>query len=206
VAFILSPALALETRDFDADGVTLTKENYRGREAIKVVEKNPGGGDTLAILNGALFRSGTIDVWLAGEPTNAAAAAQGARGFVGIGFRVADSSRYEAIYLRPTNGRAEDQLRRNHSIQYVSHPEYPWERLRSETPGQYEPYADMAPGEWVHCRIVVSGVKARLFLGAANEPSLVINDLKQGDRSGAVALWIGPGTTAHFSDLRLRSE
>lgn len=204
--FMLSPALALEISDFDAQGVTLASENYRGHEAIKVMEQNPGGGDTIAILKGALFHNGTIEVWLAGAPTNTAAAAQGARGFVGIAFRVADPARYEAIYLRPTNGRAEDQLRRNHSIQYISHPEYPWERLRNETPGQYESYADMAPGEWVHCRIVVSGVTARLFLGAANQPSLIVNDLKQGDRSGAVALWIGPGAIAYFSDLRLRSE
>jgi len=136
-----------------------------------------------------------------GEPTNAAA--QGARGFVGIAFRVADPSRYEAIYLRPTNGRAEDQLRRNHSIQYISHPEFPWERLRAEAPGVYESYTDMVPGEWIRCRIVVAGTHARLFLGSASQPSLVVNDLKHGDASGSVALWIGPGTMAHFSNLRI---
>jgi hypothetical protein len=204
--FILSPALALEIGDFDAHGVTLARENYRGREAIKVIEANSADGpsDTIAILKGTLFHNGTIEVWLAGAPTNTAAAAQGARGFVGIAFRVADPARYEAIYIRPTNGRAEDQLRRNHSIQYISHPEYPWERLRKEAPGQYEAYADMVAGEWIRCRIVVSGSKAELYLGAADQPSLVVNDLKHGDSSGGVALWISSGTVAHFSDLRMR--
>lgn len=203
---ILSPAFALTARDFDAHGVTLAEERYEGREAIGVVEANStdGTADTIAILKGGHFHNGTIDVWLAGEPNDDAAAAGGARGFVGIAFRVTDPSRYEAIYLRPTNGRADDQLRRNHSIQYISHPEYPWERIRNETPGQYESYADLAPGEWIHCRIVVSGVTARLFLGAAKQPSLVVNDLKQGDRTGAVALWIGPATVANFSNLRLK--
>lgn len=197
---------ALDATIFDPHGVTLVAEQYRGRAAIKVLEAHstPASGDTIAILKGTRFRNGTIEVWLAGAPTDEAVAAQGARGFVGIAFRVADPSRYEAIYLRPTNGRAEDQLRRNHSIQYISHPEYPWERLRSEAPGQYEAYADMAPGEWIRCRIVVSGTKAELFLGAAKQPNLVVNDLKHGDLSGGVALWIGPGTVAHFSDLRLR--
>lgn len=202
---LYSPVFASKIADFDTHGVILTQEQYRGRESIKVVEEksDDGTADTIAILKGPLFHNGTIEVWLAGEPSDAAAAAGGARGFVGIAFRVTDSSHYEAIYLRPTNGRVDDQLRRNHSTQYISHPEYPWERLRSETPGKYESYADMAPGEWIRCRIVVSGTKAQLFLGAANQPSLVINDLKHGDLSGEVALWIGPGTVAHFSNIRI---
>jgi hypothetical protein len=185
--------------------VILTQERYRGRESIKVIEAKSADGtaDTIAILEGPPFHNGTIEVWLAGAPSDAAAAAGGARGFVGIAFRVTDPSRYEAIYVRPTNGRAEDQLRRNHSIQYISQPEYPWERLRNETPGKYESYADMAPGEWIRCRIVVSGTKAQLFLGAADQPSLVINDLEHGDLSGGIALWIGPRTVAHFSNLRI---
>jgi hypothetical protein len=202
-----SPTFALDVSDFDGQGVTLTKEKYRSREAIRVVETKAADGtvETIAILKGPLFHNGTVEVWLAGEPSDEAAAADGARGFVGIAFRVADDpSRYEAIYLRPTNGRAEDQLRRNHAIQYISHPEYPWKRLRDETPGKYESYSDMAPGEWIRCRIVVSGSQARLFLGSADQPSLVVNDLKQGDQSGRIALWIGPGTVAHFSDLRWR--
>jgi hypothetical protein len=61
----------------------------------------------------------------------------------------------------------------------------------------------MAPGVWIQCRIVISGTKAQLFLGAAGQPSLVVNDLKHGDLAGGVALWIGPGTVAHFSGLRM---
>jgi hypothetical protein len=203
---ILSPAFALTARDFDAHGVTLAQERYEGREAIGVVEANStdGTADTIAILKGALFHNGTIEVWVAGAPIDDTAAAGGARGFVGIAFRVTDPSHYEAIYLRPTNGRADDQFRRNHSIQYISHPQYPWERLRNESPGKYEAYADMVPGEWIRCRIVVSGTKARLFLGSADQPSLVVNDLKHGDLSGGIALWIGPGTVAHFAGVRLR--
>jgi len=32
---------------------------------------------------------------------------------------------------------------------------------------------------------------------------LVVNDLKQGQSQGRIALWIGPGTVAHFANLRV---
>jgi hypothetical protein len=101
---------------------------------------------------------GTIELDLAGAPR--ADAFEGARGFVGVAFRrQKDPLRYECLYLRPANGRAEDQLRRNHSTQYVSHPDFPWHRLRRESPGLYESYVDLVPGEWTRVKIVVSGTE-----------------------------------------------
>jgi len=38
----------------------------------------------------------------------------------------------------------------------------------------------------------------------ASQPTLLVNDLKLGDRRRAVALWIGIGTEAYFSNLRLK--
>ena len=63
----------------------------------------------------------------------------GARAIVGIAIRVqSGGSKYECIYLPPTNGRAGDMTRRNHSTRYISDPDWPWERLRKESPGAYE--------------------------------------------------------------------
>jgi len=124
--------------------------------------------------------------------------------FVGVAFRLQkDPLRYECFYLRPTNGRADDQLRRNHSTQYVSHPDHPWHRLRKESPGVYESYVDLVPGEWTRVKIVVAGTTARLYVHGAEQPSLIVNDLKLGASEGTVALWIGPGTEAHFANLRV---
>jgi len=81
--------------------------------------------------------------------------------------------------IRPTNGRADDQLRRNHSAQYISFPDYEWQRLRAEAPGQYESYVDLVPGEWTRVKVEVSGVKARLYVHDASQPSLIVNDLKR---------------------------
>ena len=154
----------------------------------------------MAILTGSDFQDGVIEVDIAGEPRKDAP--EGSRGFVGIAFRVQpDNEHYECFYLRPTNGRTDDQLRRNHSVQYVSEPDWPWERLRKETPGVYESYADLVSGEWTKVRIVVSGTHAQLYVNGAEQPCLIVNDLKAGTSHGRIALWIGDGTDAHFANL-----
>ena len=87
--------------------------------------------ESLAMVDGLEFGSGAIEAEIAGAP--APDAPEGARGFVGIAFRVQPDLRtYDAFYLRPTNGRADDQERRNHAVQDVSHPDWPWFRLRKE--------------------------------------------------------------------------
>jgi len=211
MAGVLSLAAQPRTFPLDStDGLKLNKVgaeavDFKGRKAIRVTE--PAGApsqreDRLAILAGTEFEDGTIEVDLAGEPGSGAGG--GARGFVGVAFRVTpDLSKYECFYLRPTNGRADDQVRRNHSAQYVSFPDFPWPKLRKEFPEKYESYVDLVPGEWTKVKIEVSGGKARLYVHGSEQPALVVNDLKLGQAKGAIALWIGPGTLAHFSNLRI---
>lgn len=150
------------------------------------------------------FHNGTIELEISGQP--APNTFGGARGFVGIAFRVQDDSKtYECIYLRPTNGRAPDQERRNHSVQYVSHPDHTWFSLRRESPSRYESYVDLAPGEWTKVKIVVDGATAKLYVHGNEQPTLIVNDLKLGaDAKGAVALWIEGSTIGHFRDLTIR--
>ena len=159
--------------------------------------------ETLVIVEGTDFGDGTIELEVAGAP--AAGASGGARGFVGIAFRVQpDLATYDAFYLRPTNGRADDQVRRNHSAQYIAHPDWPWERLRRETPERYESYVDLVPGAWTRVRVEVRGDTARLYVHGQPQPTLVVHDVKSGRGArGALALWIGPETVAHFRDLRV---
>jgi len=205
--------LSAQTRTFpleSIDGLKLHRVKaepvtYQGRKAIRVTEAPTAAQseDRLVIVAQAGdFQDGVIELDLAGRPQQGAGEA--ARGFVGVAYRVAaDVSRYECIYLRPTNGRAEDQVRRNHSVQYVSFPDFPWPRLRKEFPEKYETYVDLVPGEWTKVKIEVRGVKARLWVHGASQPTLLVNDLKLGEAKGAVALWVGPGTEAHFTSLRV---
>ena len=194
----------MQSRNVKTERVT-----YKGREALRVTDTGPASvvdGDRLVILSKTEFQDGLIEIELTGEP--GPNAVEGARGFVGVAFRVSpgaakDPLKYECFYLRPTNGRADDQVRRNHSLQYISFPDFPWQRLRKEFPERYESYVDLVPGEWTKVKIEVRGDKARLYVHDAQQPVLVVNDLKQGQRQGHIALWVGPGTVAHFANLRI---
>jgi len=190
----------LELRNVKAEPVT-----YLGRSAIRVSDVGPEGLDDagrLAVVSGTTFQDGTIEVNLSGDTRPNAPA--NLRGFVGIAFRITpDRSHFECFYLRPKNGRAEDQLQRNHSAQYISIPGFGWEKLRSESPGKYESYVDLVPGQWTPVKIQVAGSRARLYVNGAEQPALIVNDLKQPSVDGAIALWVGVGTIAHFSDLKV---
>jgi hypothetical protein len=190
----------LELHNVKAEPVT-----YLGRRAMRVSDAGPQGLDDagrFAVVPGSSFQDGTIEVNLSGDTAPDAPA--NLRGFVGIAFRItADSSHFECFYLRPKNGRAEDQLQRNHSVQYISIPGFGWQKLRSDTPGKYESYVDLVPGQWTQVKIQAAGSRARLYVNGAEQPALLVNDLKQTPGNGAIALWVGPGTIAHFADLKV---
>ncbi len=211
-------ALAGRTDSFQlpltsTNGLTLqdvigSPATYKGRKAVRLVEKDMSNmaKSTIAKVDGIDFGDGTIDVDVAGLVAHGAD--EGARGFAGIVFRSdLAGDKGEVFYIRPTNGRCDDQLRRNHATQYVSSPDYPWERLRKENPGVYESYADMDAGLWTHLRIEVKGDHAKFFVGKTEQPCLVVNDLKLGSTAhGAVGLWIGPGTEAYFANLKISKQ
>ena len=185
-------------------GVRLTISEDATRRAATMTPEQQALFEQLAVIEGLEFANGVIEVEIAGEP--APGAGSGARGFVGIAFRLKDDMQtYDAFYLRPTNGRVEDQERRNHAAQYISHPEWTWFRLRRETPSKYESYVDLVPGVWTKVKIEVRGERARLYVHGQEQPTLVVNDVKTGaSAKGAVALWIGPGTVAHFRNLTVQ--
>lgn len=201
-------ALPLRSQSIDqlvAKNVSIRRINYKGRSAIQVMA-TPGTANatSYAILKNATFQDGAIEVDLAGQP--AAGATGDARGFIGIAFRIQENGSYEYIYLRPTNGRADDQLRRNHSTQYSSYPHFDWARLRKEAPGQYESYVDLEPGVWTKYKIEVEGHKARLYVNGAKQPCLIVNDLKLTPRQGGVALWIDPSSEGYFANLKITAK
>jgi hypothetical protein len=179
---------------------------YRGRRALHLSppQTQTDKGSMIALVTGTDFKDGSIEAEVAGvlitamDPT--------ARGFVGVEFRAQQhGARAENIYLRPTNGRADDQLRRNHSVQYESLPDFPWDRLRREQPGVYESYVDLDPGAWTKMKIDVAGTKARLYVNGAEQPCLIVNDLKLGDVRGQIGLWAFIATDAYFSNLSVTS-
>ena len=201
-------AMAIDPTGLQPRNVKVETVTYKGRKAVRVSDAAPADmpdGMRFAVIAGTDFQDGVIELDLAGDTVPGAAAEF--RGFTGLAFRMSgDGARYETFYLRPKNGRSEDQLQRNHSVQYDAPPDFPWQKLRQETPGKYESYADLVPGEWARVKIEVHGDKARLYVNGATQPTLVVNDLKHGQSRGSLALWIGPKTVAHFANLRVTRQ
>lgn len=212
--FACSSTLYSQTFKFDknkleAVNVSMSIEKFMGKEVVKVIKDstvNQPDAPTFTKLKGVAFKNGTIEVEVLSRLL--ANAPQSARGFIGIAFRINDSvSKFESIYIRPTNGRANEQIRRNHSIQYFSYPDYPFSRLRKEAPEQYESYADMGLNEWITLKIVVLDSQAKLFINNSKLPSLIVNDLKLGPNlAGAIGLWVDTGTEGYFSNVKIYED
>jgi hypothetical protein len=205
LALIAVPLGAQSADRLVGKNVSIAQMNFKGRSAVQIVAA-PGAADatSYALIKDVSFRDGTIEVDLAGQPASDAFA--GARGFIGMAFRIQGSGSYEYIYLRPTNGRADDQVRRNHSTQYSSFPDFTFAQSRQQAPEKYESYVDLEPGVWTSYKIEVEGRKARLYVHGAQQPCLIVNDLKLEPQSGGLALWVGPGTEGYFSNLKITAR
>jgi len=202
-------AVSLEKSNTEPVNVYASFENIMGKETLRVikdstVEKNDE--PTFVKIRGIKFKDGTIEVKVLSRLLKNAP--DFARGFIGVAFRINDSnSKFECIYIRPVNGKIEDQIRRNHSIQYYSYPDFKFDRLRKESPEKYESYADMGLDEWIKLRIVVLGSQAKLFINDNTQPSLLVNDLKHGPEStGEVGLWVETGTEGFFTELKISGK
>jgi hypothetical protein len=194
----------LDENHVEPHQVYLSFEKQKGNKVIKVVKDSTVqkvDEPTFVKLKNVKFKDGVIEVKVLSRLLKNAPAF--ARGFIGIAFRIDDqNSKYESIYIRPTNGRAMDQVRRNHSVQYYSYPDFKFDRLRKEAPESFETYADMGLNEWITMRIEVKGKTAQLFLNHSKYPVLVVNDLKQGENAtGGIGLWVDIGTEGFFKDL-----
>ncbi|KJK48642.1 hypothetical protein UK23_16475 [Lentzea aerocolonigenes] len=197
---------------FTVSRVSLRQTVYKGRGAVEMTMPSSAYQDPAKEVltdrdfmawKDFDFHDGTIDAYVASKL--APDAPSYARGFIGISFRIDAEKRFENIYLRPVNSQVEDQVRRNHSIQYFAYPDFLFPKLRKEEPEKYESYVDIDVQEWIHMRIDVRGSQAKLFVNGAPRPSLVVNDLKLGpEQRGGVGFWIESGTVGYFSGLRVR--
>lgn len=201
--------IKLDNGRLEAVQVFMSIEKLMGSEVVKAVkDSNVKKVDepTFVKIKNVDFSNGIIEVKVLSRLLKNAP--EFARGFIGIAFRINNNNtKFECIYLRPTNGRANDQVRRNHSIQYYSYPDFKFDRLRKESPERYEAYADMELNKWINIRIEVNGTQAKLFLDNNQQPSLIVNDLKHGaNAAGSIALWVDVGTEGYFKDLKITKK
>ena len=163
----------------------------------KAVRFNEMPNEGYMILKGIEFSNGTIELDIKGADK------QG-QSFVGIAFHGVDEKTYDAIYFRPFNFMNADTTRRVRAIQYVSMPDYPWEKLRETYPGKYEnkvhPVPD--PDGWFHAKIMVNGKTISVFVNNSQQPSLQVEKLTN-TTNGGIALWVGNNSGGSFANLTI---
>jgi 3-keto-disaccharide hydrolase len=162
------------------------------RNGIRLSEN---AGDGVALVTGIEFTNGTLD--LRGKDVQQ-------QSFLGLAFHAVDGTTYDAVYFRPFNFRTEDQARRIRAVQYVSHPTYPWDKLRAEKPGQFEKAVDPVPDPngWFHARVIVASPQVSVFVNDGKAPSLVVSQLSD-RKKGLVGLWVGNTSGGDFANLKV---
>ena len=189
--------------DLEGRNMKLEAVEYKGRKAVRItMERQQQQYEGLTLLRGTEFADGAIEADVAVKVNTP----PGIRnpGFIGIGFRArSDARHYEMFFLRPGNSGSEDQIQRNHSVQYVSKPDFDFFKLRRPWPSVYEAYADLQPETWTRVKIEVQGRLAKLYVNGAANPVLVVDGLKGEELKGGVGLWAGAGQESYFSNVRI---
>lgn len=168
--------------------VTFGDEIYLGRSE----------GDGFLKIKQISFRNGTIEADIKGNNTPQ-------QSFVGIAFHGKDDETYDVVYFRPFNFRNPD--RKSHSVQYIAHPTYTWQKLREENPGKYESAlnSDLDPDDWFHVRIEINSPVVKVYIGDDPTPTLSVNQLSSGE-GGWVGLWVGNFSDGWFRNLNVVSD
>lgn len=165
-----------------------------GADAIEMAARK---GNGLGVLNGSEFTSGIIEVELMGENNPGSS-------FIGIAFNIINDTTYEAIYFRPFNFVAEEQIRKAHMMQYISHPEFTWDRLRSERTGEFEAEIKNPPhpDNWFNAKIEITDEEVIVYVNDVSKPTLKVKRLVN-PRSNKIGLWTGENSSGRFKNLVL---
>jgi len=190
--------LAAELQEKQIKAVNRTITLYEDHS--EAVEMNAVEGDGLGILKEIEFEIGTIEVELLGENTPG-------RSFIGIAFNIQDAETFEAIYFRPFNFVAKEQIRKVHMVQYINHPEYTWRKLREERTGEFENElsAPPDPDDWFKAVIKITDKQVEVYVDGISDPVLKVDRLSE-TKSKRIGLWTGHNSSGRFRNLVLSTH
>jgi len=176
----------------DANVWSLHNRNASYSDAL-YLDSQPGDG--ILMLNDLVFGNCTIELEIQGKDTPG-------RSFVGVAFHIENDSTFDAIYFRAFNFKNPD--RNDHSVQYISHPEYPWHRLREESPGQYENTVSPVPNpvDWFKVKVEIEFPTVKVYVNDSDEPSLQVEQISE-RKKGGVGLWVGNNSEGGFKNLKV---
>ncbi|WP_298477419.1 hypothetical protein [uncultured Maribacter sp.] len=157
-------------------------------------------GNGIGVLENISFTKGEIKLELAGKNLRG-------KSFVGIAFNIQNDSTYEAIYFRPFNFKATEEIRKKHMVQYIHHPEYTWKKLRTEKTGKYEnEIADPPnPDYWFTVKIIIQEKEVLVFINKSKIPDLVVTRLTE-TKSDKIGLWTGYNSSGRYKNLSIKKQ
>ncbi|MFV8043930.1 hypothetical protein ACMZ6Y_01570 [Streptococcus pluranimalium] len=169
-------------------------------EVIKSEKIDQFDENTYAKLEDVSFKNGRIEVEVYSQILEDAP--DFARGFIGLAFRISENDDYfESFYIRPTNGRTEDPIRRNRAIQYFAYPTYTFDYFREKGIMDYEGPADIGLDEWIHLAVELDNNVGRFYVN--NDLVLTVEDLIHQPRAGNLGLFVDIGTRAYFKNITI---
>ena len=151
----------------------------------------------------ATFRTGRLEVDICSRLNGKGPA--DARAFAGLAYHLTDNGdHFEAIYLRPLNGRLLNPPPPRHAraVQYFAYPDWPFDRLRDVYPdGRYEAGANIEPDHWIHLAIIVEDHQVTAAVDGVTV--LVIDEPRGVTQTGDIGLFVDIGTQADFANLTI---
>jgi len=157
-------------------------------------------GDGVAIIKNFDFNEGTIDLELKGEN-------KPQKSFVGIAFNIQNDSTYEAIYFRAFNFQSDKKIRREHSVQYISKPDYEWRFLRNNYKRQFEAEypRQPSPNDWFGIQVKIDDKKVCVYDKKTNTELLSVKRLAS-QVSNKIGLWTGYNSKGEFRNLKIKKK
>lgn len=165
------------------------------QDAIEMNAENSSG---IGIIEDVEFEKGIIEIELLGENNPG-------KSFIGVAFNIVNDQTYEAIYFRPFNFVAKEQIRKEHMVQYIYHPEFTWSKLREERTGEFENEITIPPNpdDWFKAIIHVKDKIVEVYINDVPEPILIVNRLTS-IKSKRIGIWAGYGSSGRYKNLILK--
>jgi hypothetical protein len=153
------------TSGWELQGSDTKLETFQGRSSLRMRTGR-------AIQRDVKFQDGTIELDVLST---------GDRSFFYVQFRMASDEEHEELYFRPHKSGLPD------AIQYtpIYRGEGNWQLYHGEGATGF---ARFPRNEWTHLKIVVSGSRAAVFVGAVATPQLVVPKLARDSVAGGIAL------------------
>lgn len=200
--------MSIELFEFTPVHTTSKLVEFEGEPVLQVIKNEKimdFDENTYCKLEDISFHNGVIEVKVLSRLLPDAP--DFARGFIGIAFRISeDDSSFESFYVRPTNGRVSDPIRKNRGTQYFSYPNYTFEYFRERGITDFESSADIGIDEWITIKAIIEDQTAIFYVNDEETPTLVVNNLILGaETRGSIGLFVDIGTQGFFKDLKITS-